>query len=198
MVQLQLGSRAGCATQRGPFAAATSAGCPRPQRRWAAPLAAVRSGEAQQAAPRAAEPLDLASLPLVPEQLRLAAGQHVSLQSALLWAGCAALFLTAGHAQAADGLHEHASHAVPLLDVAESEDFWDNVLRYARFFVTVMLGTVNVMVRPFAGLLKKPVTAVVAIASLVGGVVLLKMTLELMLGMGDQQFDYLPMDSTSY
>jgi hypothetical protein len=195
MLQRQLGSQAGCAAQqRRPF----TASCSRPQRRWAAPMAAVR-GEAQQAAaPRSAEPLDLASLPLVPEQLRLAAGQHVSLQSALLWAGCAALFLTVGHAQAADALHNHASHAVPLMDVAENEDFWGNVLRYARFFVTVMLGTVNVMLRPFGGLLKKPVTAVVAIASLVGGVVLLKMTLELMLGIDGQQLDYLPMDSTSY
>jgi hypothetical protein len=145
----------------------------------------------------AAEPLDLGSLPLVAEHLRLASAKHVSLQSALLWAGCAALFLATGHAQAAEGLQQHAAHTTPLLDVAESEDFFDNVLRYARFFVTVMLGTVNVMVRPFAGLLKKPVTAVLAIAGLVGGVVLLKVTLEAMLGISDQ-LDYLPIDSTSY
>jgi hypothetical protein len=134
---------------------------------------------------------DLMDLPLVLEQFKLASAQHISLQSALVWAGCAALFLTAGHAEASDMMHG------PQYDLAESEDFWSNVVRYGRFFITVMLGTGSVMLRPFAGLFKKPVTAIIAIISLVGSVVLLKITLEAMLGMSGE-LEYLPMDSASY
>ena len=170
--------------------------CATPLRRWARPQTAAahssRSAQQVQQSRTTPEPLSLADLPLSTELFRLASAKHISLQSALLWAGCAALVFTAGEAHAADALH-----AAPQYDLAESEDFWSNVVRYGRFFITVMLGTTSVMLKQFAGLFKKPVTAVVAIVSLVGGVVLLKVTLEAMLGMSDP-LDYLPVDSTSY
>ena len=83
--------------------------------------------------------------------------------------------------------------ALLLLCVAPSSiaDFLSNVARYGRFFVTVMLGTVSVMTRPFTNMLKNPVSGVLAIVGLVGGVVLMKITLEAMLGMSEAQ-DYVP------
>ena len=70
-----------------------------------------------------------------------------------------------------------------LADLGENEDFWANMTRYGRFFVTVMLGTATVMVRPLQAMLKRPVTAVVAVVALVGATVFLKVTLEAMLGL---------------
>lgn len=86
-------------------------------------------------------------------------------------------------------------HAVPLLDVSENQEFWGNVVRYGRYFVTVMLGTGYVMLRPLQGLFKNPVTAVLGSAGLVGFAILLKFTLDAMLGMSDSVFEYNPEDN---
>lgn len=48
--------------------------------------------------------------------------------------------------------------------------------------VQVMLGTVYAILKPFAGLFQKPVTAVLAIGGVVGGGILLKIVLQAMLG----------------
>lgn len=49
--------------------------------------------------------------------------------------------------------HTHATASrplrVPAADIAGEDDFWGNLTSYARFFVTVMLGTVNVVSQPF-------------------------------------------------
>ncbi|KXZ46528.1 hypothetical protein GPECTOR_43g965 [Gonium pectorale] len=81
------------------------------------------------------------------------------------------------------------SHAQPLAELAE-QDFWSNIARYGRYFVTVMLGTGYVMLRPLQGMLKKPVTAVFAILALVGLVLGTRVALELMLGINE--YDYNP------
>ncbi len=53
---------------------------------------------------------------------------------------------------------EASSSAIqPRFELAEEADFFSNVARYGRFFVTVMLGTVSVMTRPFANMFKNPV-----------------------------------------
>lgn len=57
--------------------------------------------------------------------------------------------------------------------------------RYARYFVTVMLGTGITMVRPVLDMFKRPVSAVLAVTGIVGGSILLKFTLEAMLGLSD-------------
>eukprot|EP00775_Hariotina_reticulata_P013334 gene13334-13463_t len=101
-------------------------------------------------------------------------------------AALAALLLTmpAGLAHAADSLdqHQQVSTAISLYDISEGEEFWGNVAKYGRYFVTVMLGTGYVMVQPIVGAFKKPVTAAVALAVIVGGSFLLKFTLDAMLG----------------
>ncbi len=40
-------------------------------------------------------------------------------------------------------------------DIAGEDDFWGNLTSYARFFVTVMLGTVNVVLEPFRKVRRK-------------------------------------------
>lgn len=81
---------------------------------------------------------------------------------------------------------DDAAHALaPQYELAGEESFLTNVARYGRYFVTVMLGTGVVMLRPLAGMFKNPVTGILAVAGLVGGAVFLKFTLELMLGMTD-------------
>ncbi|GLC41180.1 Protein of unknown function (DUF751) [Pleodorina starrii] len=104
--------------------------------------------------------------------------------AALLALGVAA---TAGAASAAELSDVH--HAQPLAELAE-QDFWGNIVRYGRYFVTVMLGTGYVMLRPFQSMLKRPVTAVFAIAALVALVLGTRVALEFMLGINE--YDYNP------
>lgn len=107
----------------------------------------------------------------------------------------AALASTFAPPSMAQELHAASSLATPpaspsqLFDLAEGgEEFWPNVVRYGRYFVTVMLGTGYVMLRPLANMFKNPVSAILAIALLVGGVVGTKVTLEAMLGLQSVDF----------
>ena len=75
-------------------------------------------------------------------------------------------------------------HAIPLFTLAEGgENFWGNVLQYGRYFVTVMLGTGYVMLRPLQSMMKSPVTAVLGIAGIVGALVAVKLVVDAMLGL---------------
>lgn len=73
--------------------------------------------------------------------------------------------------------------------MAENEDFWGNVAQYGRFFISVMLGTGYVMVKPFIQMLKKPVTAALVIGLLVIIYFLLSNTLQGMLGINEFEYD---------
>ncbi|GAX83604.1 hypothetical protein CEUSTIGMA_g11029.t1 [Chlamydomonas eustigma] len=74
-----------------------------------------------------------------------------------------------------------------LFELSESQEFWGNVLRYGRYFVTVMLGTGYVMLRPIAGMFKKsPLNALLAVGLIVGAVLGTKITLDAMLGLSEQ------------
>lgn len=74
-------------------------------------------------------------------------------------------------------------------DVAQNEEFWSNVARYGRYFVTVMLGTGYVMLKPLEGMLKRPLTAIAAISAVVALFIFVKFTLDAMLGISEP-FDY--------
>jgi hypothetical protein len=100
----------------------------------------------------------------------------------------------------ADALHSTAAGvpaSVPMFDLAEGEEFWGNVAKYGRYFVTVMLGTGYVMVQPLVAAFKRPVTAIVAIVGIGGGAVLLKFTLDAMLGI-QEPFAYEPGNIVPY
>ncbi|KAG2501345.1 hypothetical protein HYH03_001135 [Edaphochlamys debaryana] len=121
--------------------------------------------------------------------LDLAKAQPVT-TAAILMMGLAA---TAGAASAADIAEVHAQalplaeHAQPMYDVAE--EFWGNLARYGRYFVTVMLGTGYVMLRPLQAMFKRPVTAIFGILALVGLVYGTRVALELMLGIETYAYD---------
>lgn len=76
----------------------------------------------------------------------------------------------------------HAHAVSTQFDLAEGDEFWSNVVRYMRFFVTVMLGTANVMIRPFVGLFKNPITGILGSVGAVGAFFFVKFTIEAMLG----------------
>eukprot|EP01023_Acetabularia_acetabulum_P065468 TRINITY_DN8673_c0_g2_i2.p1 TRINITY_DN8673_c0_g2~~TRINITY_DN8673_c0_g2_i2.p1 ORF type:complete len:185 (-),score=17.68 TRINITY_DN8673_c0_g2_i2:231-785(-) len=90
----------------------------------------------------------------------------------------------------ASELHNHGSQH--LFDIAQDQPFWSNVLRYMKFFVTVMLGTGTVVARPIQQLLKNPVSAVLFISFVILSLIGLKFTLTAMLGM-DEAIDLQPM-----
>lgn len=76
-------------------------------------------------------------------------------------------------------------HMNTIYDVAEGEDFWENVGRYISYFFSVMLGTVYVMVKPFGELLKRPGTAIALVCGLVLLYVFLSNTIQAMLGLSE-------------
>lgn len=63
------------------------------------------------------------------------------------------------------------------------DGFWDNVFRYPRYFVTVLLGVFVNTVEPLMPLLKRPVTLIALFGFLVGGFVFVSLTLRAMLGL---------------
>ncbi|MDS3861434.1 DUF751 family protein [Thermosynechococcaceae cyanobacterium BACA0444] len=63
------------------------------------------------------------------------------------------------------------------------EGFWQNVFRYQRYFVTVLLGVVWNVVEPLIPLFKKPVTAVALVGLLVGSLAFVTLTMRAMLGL---------------
>lgn len=106
--------------------------------------------------------------------------------------------LAAAGPAAAEGTAAHVQHtAVVLADVAEGEEFWGNVAKYGRYFVTVMLGTGYSMLQPLFGALKRPTSAVITLLALGGGAVLLKLTLDAMLGIAEP-FAYEPGNIVPY
>jgi Protein of unknown function (DUF751) len=62
-------------------------------------------------------------------------------------------------------------------------DFWNNVGRYPRYFITVVLGVFLSTFSWLTPLLKRPVTAVALVGFLVGTIVFVSFTLKAMLGL---------------
>ena len=114
-------------------------------------------------------------------------------QAGLLLVGGLTFWLVASEALAGDARqwHEAASNVPHLHPVAadmqqmaaQDEEFWSNVLRYVRYFFSVLLGTAYITIKPIGQLLRKPVTAVLVIVALGGLFVFLRTTLNAMLGM---------------
>lgn len=60
-------------------------------------------------------------------------------------------------------------------------DFWENVLRFPRFFVSSMLGLTFTIIGPFLNLLRRPQTTIVFIILTLGGTIFVSLTLKAML-----------------
>jgi hypothetical protein len=103
--------------------------------------------------------------------VKLAAQRH---PAALTTTAAAALAL------ALLSLDAGAAHAE-----GDGPEFLSNVARYGRYFVTVMLGTGYVMLKPLAAAFQRPGSALLALALVGGGFVVVKFTLDAMLGLSD-------------
>jgi hypothetical protein len=62
-------------------------------------------------------------------------------------------------------------------------DFWENVLKYPRFFISSMLGLVLIISGPFLNLLKRPDTTLVLILLILSLMLFLNLTLKAMLNL---------------
>lgn len=60
-------------------------------------------------------------------------------------------------------------------------DFWENALRFPRFFISSMLGLILIIVGPFFNLLRNPTTTVVFILITILLIGFTSMTLQAML-----------------
>jgi hypothetical protein len=63
------------------------------------------------------------------------------------------------------------------------DGFWDNVFRYPRYLVTIVLGLLLNTFQPLIPFLKRPGTLIAVLGLLVGGFFFVTLTLRAMLGL---------------
>jgi Protein of unknown function (DUF751) len=63
------------------------------------------------------------------------------------------------------------------------DGFWNNVLRYFRYFITTLVGVALNTFAPLAPLLKNPITLFALIGFFIGCILFLGLTLRAMLGL---------------
>lgn len=63
------------------------------------------------------------------------------------------------------------------------QDFWENISRYPRYFITIILGVFLNFLAPLVPLMKRPVTAIALIGLLLGSLAFVTFTLRAMLGL---------------
>merc|ERR1712224_810487 len=90
-------------------------------------------------------------------------------------------FILTQASHAVNMCHEHEAYVL----FAQQEDFWPNMVRYARYFITVMLGTVYIMLKPVFELVKNPVSVAIALFGIAGIIFAIFSVLTLMLGISD-------------
>ncbi|KAE8689659.1 Tapetum determinant 1, putative isoform 1 [Hibiscus syriacus] len=73
----------------------------------------------------------------------------------------------------------------PLMEV-----FWDNVRRYALYALTVSTGAIYTIMQPILELLKNPISAVLILVILGGGIFIVSQILSAMVGITDFTYSY--------
>lgn len=63
------------------------------------------------------------------------------------------------------------------------DGFWDNVIRYQRYFISTLLGLLLNTFAPVIPLLRRPITSIAIVGIFVGTLVFLTFTLRAMLGL---------------
>lgn len=63
------------------------------------------------------------------------------------------------------------------------QEFWNNISRYPRFFITITLGVLLTLASPFVPLYKRPSTAIATTGFLLAAVAFIALTLRAMLGL---------------
>jgi Protein of unknown function (DUF751) len=64
------------------------------------------------------------------------------------------------------------------------QDFWNNISRYPRFFVTITLGVLLTLISPLLPLYKRPSTAIATTGLILAALAFIALTLRAMLGLG--------------
>ena len=80
---------------------------------------------------------------------------------------------------------QHLHHPEAFQLATGDSDFWVNVSRYGRYFITVLLGTAYISVKPVLQLLKRPKTAVAVILGLLALYFFVSTTVQAMLGVSN-------------
>jgi uncharacterized protein YqhQ len=62
-------------------------------------------------------------------------------------------------------------------------EFLENLSRFPKFFLVIILGVFANLIAPIAPLMKRPVTAIALIGLLLGGFAFITLTLQAMLGL---------------
>ena len=84
------------------------------------------------------------------------------------------------------------SHGSEVFQLAsEDSEFWVNVSRYGRYFITVLLGTAYISVKPVLELLKRPKTAFLVLTGIAVLYLFVSTTVQAMLGVSNP-LDYQP------
>ena len=161
----------------------------------AAPRAGASAGDAETDAPAPPRPRS-ASSPSTPADAPL----DLETAAPALFAAFAFAFFCAAEPAAAASLADGTSSGSVLDGGASSAEFgtqalwsvaggevpfWANMVKYARFSISIMVGFAFMFGRPIVNLLKKPQTAVLVIGGGYGGYRFFKFTIETMLGMND-------------
>lgn len=102
------------------------------------------------------------------------------------------LLLSFGHAAECQAATQqvHGSEVFQLASEDNSE-FWVNVSRYGRYFITVLLGTAYISVKPVLELLKRPKTAFLVLTGVAVLYLFVSTTVQAMLGVSNP-LDYQP------
>lgn len=67
------------------------------------------------------------------------------------------------------------------------EDFWSNISRYPRYFISFSLGVLYTLISPLLPLFKRPSTAIATSVLLLSALAFLVFTLRAMLGLSDTE-----------
>lgn len=70
------------------------------------------------------------------------------------------------------------------------EEFWDNVRRYALYALTVSTGALYTIFLPIYELLKNPISAVLILIIIGGGIFIVSQVVSAMVGVTDFTYDY--------
>ncbi|KZV35580.1 hypothetical protein F511_32746 [Dorcoceras hygrometricum] len=70
------------------------------------------------------------------------------------------------------------------------EEFWDNMRRYGLYALTVSTGAIYALLQPIAELLKNPISAILILAIIGGGVFIVSQVVSAMVGLSDFSYDY--------
>ena len=60
-------------------------------------------------------------------------------------------------------------------------EFWENVFRFPRFFISSMLGLIFIIIGPFLNLLRRPQTALLFVFITLSSLIFISLTLKAML-----------------